>query len=158
MWKASPWLEVCWIVAPPALTPWSLSSLHGCFENNEKFLVRFRVTQAKQGRPTWKRRSDVFSLAERCRTAWAVCRYVAGAPSDSHSAALHTVVTPSEDFPTPLGALDAVLNDEPLHRVPTRSDAHEFTKTRAPRRRGPLGDYTQNQWCASAPRRQKTAV
>ena len=40
-----------------------------------------------------------------------------GAPSGSHSDALHTIVTLSKDLPTPQEALDVGPIDEPLHRV-----------------------------------------
>ena len=52
-----------------------------------------------------------------------------GALSDSQSAALHMIVTPSEDFPTPQEASDAVPNDEPLHKVLIRLGVHELQAT-----------------------------
>ena len=44
------------------------------------------------------------------------CVPLCGALSGSRSAAPHTIVTPSEDFPTPQEALHAVPIDEPLHK------------------------------------------
>ena len=44
-----------------------------------------------------------------------------GAPSASHSAAPHTTVTLSKDFPTPQEALDVGPIDERLHRGLIRS-------------------------------------
>jgi len=57
------------------------------------------------------------------------CVPLCGSPSDSHSAALHTFVTPSEDFPTIQCALDAVPVDEQLHRVLIRAGTHELPAT-----------------------------
>ena len=57
------------------------------------------------------------------------CVPICGATTDSHSAALHTIVTPSEDFPDIQAALDAVPEDEPLHRVLIRGGTHELPST-----------------------------
>ena len=65
------------------------------------------------------------SLAGRCETM-GDCVPLCGAPSGSHSAALHTIVTLSEDFPTPQEALDAGPIDEPLHTGLIRSSPHEL--------------------------------
>eukprot|EP00931_Biecheleriopsis_adriatica_P115086 TRINITY_DN90921_c0_g1_i1.p1 TRINITY_DN90921_c0_g1~~TRINITY_DN90921_c0_g1_i1.p1 ORF type:complete len:1336 (+),score=212.36 TRINITY_DN90921_c0_g1_i1:33-4010(+) len=57
------------------------------------------------------------------------CVPICGAPSDSHSSALHTIVSPSEEFPDIQTALDAVPEDEPLHRVLLRAGTHELPET-----------------------------
>eukprot|EP00928_Gymnodinium_smaydae_P099927 TRINITY_DN966_c3_g1_i1.p1 TRINITY_DN966_c3_g1~~TRINITY_DN966_c3_g1_i1.p1 ORF type:complete len:1532 (-),score=349.65 TRINITY_DN966_c3_g1_i1:31-4626(-) len=51
-----------------------------------------------------------------------------GAITDTHSAALHTVIAPSEEFPDIRAALAAIPVDEPLHRVLVRAGVHEFTE------------------------------
>ncbi|CAJ1443977.1 unnamed protein product, partial [Effrenium voratum] len=54
-----------------------------------------------------------------------LCVPVLGGSFDSHCSALHTLVAPSEEFPTIQAALDAVPSDEPLHRVLLRAGHHE---------------------------------
>jgi len=75
-----------------------------------------------------------FAELRRVLSGWTLpddegCVPLCGSPSDSHSAALHTIVTPSEDFPDIQAALDAVPVDEPLHRVLIRTGVHELPST-----------------------------
>jgi len=72
-----------------------------------------------------------FAEMRRALSGWTlpdseICVPICGAPSDSHSSALHTIVTPSEDFPDAQSALDAVPVDEPLHRVLVKGGLHEL--------------------------------
>lgn len=53
------------------------------------------------------------------------CVPICGSPMDSQCSALHTIVAPSEEFPTIQAALDAVPFDEPLHRVLLHHGVHE---------------------------------
>ena len=75
-----------------------------------------------------KRRSEVCSLAGRCETMEAACRYVAHLP-----ALMQTLFTRSSRFqrifPTPQEALDAWPIDEPLHRELILSSLHRTAIT-----------------------------
>lgn len=57
------------------------------------------------------------------------CVPICGAASDFLSSALHTIVTPSTDFPEIQDALNAVPEDELLHRVVIRSGTYDLTET-----------------------------
>ncbi|CAK9085621.1 unnamed protein product [Durusdinium trenchii] len=56
-----------------------------------------------------------------------MCVPICGAPFDRHASALHTIVAPSEEFPSIQAALDAVPFDEPLHRVLLRQGSYEVS-------------------------------
>eukprot|EP00913_Durusdinium_trenchii_P015889 g14932.t1 len=68
-----------------------------------------------------------------------MCVPICGAPFDRHASALHTIVAPSEEFPSIQAALDAVPFDEPLHRVLLRQGSYEVSTLEIQRPAGSNG-------------------
>eukprot|EP00927_Polykrikos_kofoidii_P077261 TRINITY_DN74219_c0_g1_i1.p1 TRINITY_DN74219_c0_g1~~TRINITY_DN74219_c0_g1_i1.p1 ORF type:complete len:1476 (-),score=281.90 TRINITY_DN74219_c0_g1_i1:36-4415(-) len=73
-----------------------------------------------------------------------LCVPLFGNLTDSHSAALHTVDTPSEEFPDVHEALEAVPADEPMHRIFVRAGVHVLKQTLV--LRGPVLLEGEGRW------------
>lgn len=78
--------------------------------------------------------AKAFAEIRRVLSGWTApddkgCVPLCGSPLDSHSAALHTIVTPSDEFPDIQGAIDAVPVDEHLHRVLICCGEHKLPRT-----------------------------